>query len=175
MARSLTKKKRFRIFKRDNFTCMYCGRRPPHVTLEVDHIKPVCEGGTDDLANLITSCFECNRGKSGESLSVIPASLAEIQARRLEALEQAEELHKAERRAAKRAAADVDELEMEFSVSFSAPARRSVMMFIQKLGLNEVAEAMAITAGKMNITSTTGFRYFCGICWNKIRDREGAR
>lgn len=41
----------------------------PTVVLEVDHIVPVCDGGTDDPINLTASCWECNHGKSGVSLS----------------------------------------------------------------------------------------------------------
>ena len=59
----LSKKTRFEVFKRDKFTCQYCGKSAPDVVLEVDHIKPVAEGGTNDMVNLVTSCFDCNRGK----------------------------------------------------------------------------------------------------------------
>jgi hypothetical protein len=56
---------RFRVLERDNFTCVYCGRNPSDdgVKLEVDHIFPKSRGGTDELANLVTSCRECNQGK----------------------------------------------------------------------------------------------------------------
>jgi len=63
------KRLRFEIFKRDNFTCRYCGNKSPKVILEVDHIVPVSEGGSDDEMNLATSCFDCNRGKSNRNLS----------------------------------------------------------------------------------------------------------
>ena len=70
MARkSLSKKVRFEVFKRDNFTCQYCGGKAPQVVLEVDHIEPVSKGGTNDILNLVTSCFDCNRGKSDRRLS----------------------------------------------------------------------------------------------------------
>ncbi len=59
----ISKKLRFEVFKRDSFTCQYCGRSAPDVILEVDHIKPVKEGGTNTLDNLITACKECNAGK----------------------------------------------------------------------------------------------------------------
>ena len=62
---------RFEIFKRDDFTCRYCARKTPAVVLEVDHIVPVCEGGSDDSINLTTSCWECNRGKGGNPLSEV--------------------------------------------------------------------------------------------------------
>lgn len=65
---ALSKKTRFNVFKRDLFTCQYCGKKSPDVILEVDHIKPICDGGDDNMINLITSCFDCNRGKSGEPL-----------------------------------------------------------------------------------------------------------
>lgn len=54
---------RFKIFKRDNFTCQYCGRKAPSVILELDHIRPISKGGDKRESNLITACFECNRGK----------------------------------------------------------------------------------------------------------------
>lgn len=65
----LSKKIRFEVFKRDKFTCQYCGRMAPDVMLEVDHIKPVAKGGTNKITNLITSCHDCNSGKSDRELS----------------------------------------------------------------------------------------------------------
>lgn len=56
---------RWKILERDNFTCQYCGQYAPNIQLEVDHILAVEDGGTDDPENLKTSCFACNRGKSG--------------------------------------------------------------------------------------------------------------
>ena len=67
--KGLSKKTRFEVFKRDKFTCQYCGRMAPDVILEVDHIKPVAEGGTNKMINLITSCRGCNRGKGKVKLS----------------------------------------------------------------------------------------------------------
>jgi hypothetical protein len=65
----LSKKIRFEVFKRDKFTCQYCGRMAPDVILEVDHIKPVAEGGNNGMLNLITSCRDCNRGKGKRKIS----------------------------------------------------------------------------------------------------------
>lgn len=67
----VSNKIRFEVFKRDGFTCQYCGRKTPEVVLEVDHIVPVKENGTDDIQNLVTSCFECNRGKAGTPLQQV--------------------------------------------------------------------------------------------------------
>lgn len=58
---------RYRILERDGFRCRYCGATPDDegVKLEVDHLTAYHTGGTEDPDNLITSCRECNRGKSG--------------------------------------------------------------------------------------------------------------
>lgn len=67
--KSISKKDRFEVFKRDSFTCQYCGRSAPDVILQVDHIQPVSKDGDNDITNLITSCFDCNSGKSDRELS----------------------------------------------------------------------------------------------------------
>lgn len=66
--KTISPKTRFEIFKRDKFTCQYCGSQSPDIILEIDHIVPVSKGGNNDILNLITSCKECNRGKSNKSL-----------------------------------------------------------------------------------------------------------
>lgn len=67
--KSIPNKLRFEVFKRDSFKCQYCGKSAPDVVLNVDHLDPVRNGGKNDILNLITSCFECNNGKSGNLLS----------------------------------------------------------------------------------------------------------
>jgi hypothetical protein len=59
----ISKRLRFRVFARDNFTCQYCGTASPDVALEVDHIHPVARGGKHHLDNFTTSCHDCNMGK----------------------------------------------------------------------------------------------------------------
>jgi hypothetical protein len=67
--KDLSKRQRFEVFKRDSFTCQYCGESAPDVVLNVDHIIPVAKGGKNAITNLITSCFDCNSGKSDKLLS----------------------------------------------------------------------------------------------------------
>lgn len=67
--KSLSKKLRFEVFKRDKFTCQYCGDKAPDAILHVDHIDPVDNGGGNDILNLITSCEGCNLGKGARLLS----------------------------------------------------------------------------------------------------------
>ena len=66
---ALSKKLRFEVFKRDKFTCQYCGIKAPDVILHVDHIRPRSKGGPDDLINLVTCCVDCNLGKGPRELS----------------------------------------------------------------------------------------------------------
>lgn len=56
---------RAEILKRDNYICEYCGKEAD----SVDHIRPVCKGGTDDAANLVSSCRRCNSKKGKKLLS----------------------------------------------------------------------------------------------------------
>lgn len=70
--KAISKGLRFEIFKRDGFTCQYCGEQPPGAILHIDHILPVVEGGTNDDTNLITSCAACNMGKGRKILNGPP-------------------------------------------------------------------------------------------------------
>lgn len=63
----ISSKLRFEIFIRDDYKCQYCGRTiSDGIKLEIDHKIPIAEGGTDNYDNLITSCNECNSGKSNK-------------------------------------------------------------------------------------------------------------
>lgn len=64
----VSKKTRFEVFKRDKFTCQYCGAKAPEVVLHCDHILPVAEGGGRDIMNLVTACAACNGGKGARKL-----------------------------------------------------------------------------------------------------------
>lgn len=54
------------IFKRDNYTCTYCGVRG--ALLECDHIVPFSKGGGHEDENLTTACKKCNRSKNSKSV-----------------------------------------------------------------------------------------------------------
>lgn len=60
----VSKRTRFEVFKRDKFSCQYCGKSSPDVVLHIDHIKPVSLGGKNTITNLVTACQDCNLGKS---------------------------------------------------------------------------------------------------------------
>lgn len=48
------------ILQRDDGRCYLCGRPATHV----DHIVPVCDGGTDDESNLAAICASCHARKT---------------------------------------------------------------------------------------------------------------
>ncbi len=54
------------IFRRDGYTCQYCGRRGGRLTL--DHVVPRHRGGTHSWENLVTACPACNLKKGGRTL-----------------------------------------------------------------------------------------------------------
>jgi 5-methylcytosine-specific restriction endonuclease McrA len=58
---------RFAVLQRDGHKCVSCGESAPKVTLEVDHKVAFSKGGSNDLSNLQTLCFDYNRGKGARS------------------------------------------------------------------------------------------------------------
>jgi hypothetical protein len=73
---------RFKIFQRDGFRCVYCGRSSTDdgVKLQVDHLKPLANGGGSSRENLVTACADCNLEKRGTPL---PEGLQEEIANRI--------------------------------------------------------------------------------------------
>jgi hypothetical protein len=61
--RRITPKTRMAVFERDSFRCLLCGRDAKETVIEVDHIIPLTQGGSDEMDNLRTLCHECNVGK----------------------------------------------------------------------------------------------------------------
>ena len=53
------------VFRRDNYTCQYCGRRDGSLT--VDHVLPRYQGGLHVWNNVVAACPPCNHRKGGRS------------------------------------------------------------------------------------------------------------
>ncbi len=68
-SRTIPASLRFQVFRRDNFTCQYCGRRAPEVVLHADHVQPWIAEGPTSLDNLRTACSDCNLGKGARRLT----------------------------------------------------------------------------------------------------------
>lgn len=179
--KALSKKTRFDVFKRDLFTCQYCGAHPPGVLLHVDHIVSVASGGRNDKDNLVTACEPCNAGKGARELTAVPESLAN-KARRIAESERQLLGYQAIMESKRNRLDDevwrvADELkpgspEMGIGVAWLASIRR----FIQALGLDETLDAAQIANDRWpyNRGDSKALKYFCGVCWNKIRRAEEA-
>jgi len=172
----IRKSVRFEVFKRDSFTCQYCGQKSPDVVLVLDHITPVASGGDNDLLNLITACHDCNAGKSDKKLS----ELLQVAKRRnqLESLEegrqQVEMLHEwhmsqvnladdaikmAERLWRKATGLEGDGL--------TQPAELELRKLVKKYGFDELCVGIREAAESAN--RTEGDRYeVCNIWFWKI-------
>ena len=176
MARSLSKKTRFEVFKRDGFVCQFCGRTPPAVVLEVDHVLAVANGGTDDQDNLVTACFDCNRGKGAGHLDAASIPVAE----KLAILKEREEQLKAYNRAVaasnRRRARDSARVAAIYAGAFPGWElterfiTTSLRRFLDQLPAAVVEDAMEIACANMAGSPDRAPRYFCGICWRKIRE-----
>ena len=54
------------VFRRDNYTCQYCGR---HITeLTIDHVVPRHMGGKHVWTNVVAACPSCNHRKGGRTV-----------------------------------------------------------------------------------------------------------
>ena len=173
----VTKKIRFEVFKRDGFQCGYCGKAPPSVVLECDHVQPKSQGGLDDINNLITACFECNRGKKNVPLAQIPPKLKD----NLEVLHEKEaqvaeynrylkKIYARERRQIAKISAMFEKYypEKTFSERF---IKNSLKKFIRHLPKAKIIDAAETSFGSFE-DPDRAIKYFCGICWNIIKGRD---
>ncbi len=53
------------VFRRDNYTCQYCGVQTHSLTM--DHVVPRHRGGQHTWTNLVSACPACNRRKGGRT------------------------------------------------------------------------------------------------------------
>jgi 5-methylcytosine-specific restriction endonuclease McrA len=56
---------RLEVFRRDRYTCQYCGKETRQLTL--DHIIPRYRGGQHTWENVVSACVPCNRRKAGRT------------------------------------------------------------------------------------------------------------
>jgi 5-methylcytosine-specific restriction endonuclease McrA len=51
------------VFRRDNYTCQYCGKKTTDLT--IDHVVPRHLGGRHVWKNVVAACPACNHRKGG--------------------------------------------------------------------------------------------------------------
>ena len=56
-----------KLFRRDRFTCAYCGERFAERDLQCEHIVPESRGGLWTWMNLVTACGLCNGRKAART------------------------------------------------------------------------------------------------------------
>jgi 5-methylcytosine-specific restriction endonuclease McrA len=61
------------VFRRDNYTCQYCGKHT--LTLTIDHIIPRHLGGQQRWTNVVAACPMCNHRKGGRTLEEVNMNL----------------------------------------------------------------------------------------------------
>lgn len=54
------------VFRRDNHSCQYCGKRG--VDLTIDHVIPKSQRGKSTWENVVTACRKCNLKKGNRTL-----------------------------------------------------------------------------------------------------------
>jgi 5-methylcytosine-specific restriction endonuclease McrA len=52
------------LFKRDHYTCQYCGHQPGSEELTIDHVVPRSQGGGTLWENCVLACVDCNKRKA---------------------------------------------------------------------------------------------------------------
>jgi 5-methylcytosine-specific restriction endonuclease McrA len=55
------------LFRRDRFTCQYCGARPGPEELTIDHVTPRSRGGVSSWYNCVLACVPCNTRKANRT------------------------------------------------------------------------------------------------------------
>jgi hypothetical protein len=182
--KAITKKIRFEVFKRDRFTCQYCGESAPKVVLNVDHIIPVAKGGGSDILNLITSCFPCNSGKKDRVLSddaviIKQKKQADKIAERKEQIQMMAEWSSSFVEASILEAENYNEhLNKFYDVRLSDHGKRFFMDVIKKYGFQDVILATEKSANRYlkNSEDKNDISEFLdkipGICYWQKRERE---
>jgi len=175
---AISKKIRFEVFKRDGFQCAYCGKTPPQVTLEVDHVDPKSKGGKDDINNLVTARFDCNRGKRNIPLTKIAPKLSD----NLEVLQEQEDQLKAYRqfvaRIEKRVKKDIKDIDSIYQAAYPGWQfsdrfkNTSLKLFLKQLPKDQIVWSLEAAISKFPTNKDRVINYFCGICWHKIRGTE---
>lgn len=59
-----------RIWFLDKWTCLYCKKTLPEITLTIDHLVSLENGGSNNENNYVSSCFGCNKSKGSSDTKV---------------------------------------------------------------------------------------------------------
>jgi len=168
---AVSKRLRYEVIRRDDFTCRYCGARAPDVELTVDHVVPVALGGGDGPENLVTACADCNAGKSSSSPDApIVAGVSDDAIRWAAAMRRAAEIQASNRRA-------IDSFCEGFIDAwggcYSLPSdwRSSVEQWYE-MGLDKEFLCNCIDIAFEARGVEWRWKYFCGVVWRRVTERQ---
>jgi hypothetical protein len=179
---AVSKRLRYEVMLRDNHRCKYCGAAAPDAALTIDHVVPQALGGSDEPGNLVTACRDCNAGKSsvGPSASLV-SDVSSDALRWAAAMRQAAELDRrdaAERQDHRDAFAEIWDGYtygglMNKHVPLPPDFGATVDRFLDAgLDMADLRESAAIAMGNESVGIATKFRYFCGVCWQTLEQRQ---
>jgi len=180
---AVTKRTRFEVLKRDNYTCRYC--RSAEESLTIDHVTPVALGGSDAPENLVACCKDCNAGKSSTSPGApLVADVADDAVRWSAAIATYNATQMIDR---KKRDAYVRRFSKEWNQwrwgtdqgkSLPRPADWKPTIwqwYASGLPIAELEDAVTIAASNGMVQPDAVFRYVCGVVRNKIeRMHDGA-
>lgn len=180
---TVSKRTRFEVLKRDNYTCRYC--RSVDNRIVVDHVIPVALGGSDDPDNLVAACHDCNAGKASTSPSEsIVADVSESAILWAGAIAEYSKILLADR---KKRDAYVRRFVKAWDVwhygydnkHLPKPGDwKSTIWQFYGLGfpITELEDSVQIACGNNRIEASSTFRYMCGVVYRKIDQmQEGAK
>lgn len=173
---AISKRLRFEVLRRDNHCCRYCGRKAPEIPLTVDHVVPTTLGGSDDPANLVAACKDCNSGKSS-----VPADAAMVDDVASDAMRWAAALRQAAEIRAASIAENRDHMGWFNMIwfdwtdgqgrPFDGPDHwyRIPEFIAAGLSRGDLKHALEIS---MRSHADDKWAYFCGVCWRMIRESQ---
>lgn len=174
---AVTKRTRFEVLRRDDYTCRYC--RSKNNELTVDHVVPVSLGGTDKPDNLVACCRDCNFGKGSAAPDQALVANVEDDVVRWAAARKraAENLASYRNRWAAAHAYFLGEWTSWDKLEDYLPLdwKTSIDGWLdQGLAMEQIDEAVEIALSKRSVRSQDVFRYMSGILKNKLIELDEA-
>ncbi|WP_136314335.1 HNH endonuclease [Actinomyces procaprae] len=174
---SVTKRTRYEVLRRDNYTCRYCHSTTSELT--VDHVIPKALGGSDDASNLVAACRDCNAGKTStkpddhlvaevsEQAVALAAALKTALARRGDEIAE-------DRLWAENVQAWWDDSADSYDCPWAAmdDGWEQTVIRWRNLGVpaNVITDAIDKAMSRRKVTASQKWKYTCGIVWNIIRE-----
>lgn len=181
--RTIARRLRYEVLRRDNYACRYCGGAAPDVKLTVDHVIPVVLGGTDDPSNLVTACADCNGGKTSSSPDApLVADVAADAVRWARAMKLIAASYEDEYEDRKAQQEEFDDIWIGWTYGSNGRQhevprddgwRNSVDTWI-RLGLTMplLEECVGIAMQRKGVPPHKTWRYFCGVAWSRLAELQ---